>query len=366
MLSFFLLKVFLFVFLTVSAVNGRACSFSCSSNCLKMITKQTLANGSVKLTVSASSCQSSGTVSWIACLNSGCSATSCDGNTPTSSNKCSSVQVATFLFPATALTGLGASLQMGDPSQGGNIVCTTGSGSNCLGSSSVTCTVSGSTPVSGVCQIDFLNNLWNNPDFSTGKPQCSTSSQCVASDLCAVQTCTSGFCKQTVAPSTQVCRASAGVCDVTEKCDGTNLACPTNSFSPSTTMCRAAMTYSDSTSCDVAEYCTGSGANCPNDQYKASGVTCRPTAGSCDVQETCSGSSPQCPTDQFASSSTVCRPKVVNSDGTSCDIEEKCTGSSATCPADQVVASGTSCRNAAGLCDNIETCNGVSNSCPNR
>ena len=35
------------------------------------------------------------------------------------------------------------------------------------------------------------------------------------------------------------CRASAGVCDLAEACDGATAACPANGFAPATTQCRA-------------------------------------------------------------------------------------------------------------------------------
>ena len=62
------------------------------------------------------------------------------------------------------------------------------------------------------------------------------------------------------AKSTAVCRASAGVCDVAESCDGVSNDCPRDAFAPATTVCRPS-----AGTCDVAEICTGSSASCPAD-----------------------------------------------------------------------------------------------------
>ncbi|MGH7428777.1 MAG: hypothetical protein ACREJ4_10570, partial [Candidatus Methylomirabilaceae bacterium] len=79
----------------------------------------------------------------------------------------------------------------------------------------------------------------------------------------------------TPAPATTECRASAGVCDVAESCDGAG-ACPADGFKASTTECRASAGV-----CDVAESCPGDGATCPADGFKASTTECRASAGVC-------------------------------------------------------------------------------------
>src|SRR4030042_5926237 len=49
-------------------------------------------------------------------------------------------------------------------------------------------------------------------------------------DECSLGDCASGFCDGTgacdIEPITTECRASLGVCDVAENCDGINVACP--------------------------------------------------------------------------------------------------------------------------------------------
>src|SRR5205823_3488808 len=74
------------------------------------------------------------------------------------------------------------------------------------------------------------------------------------------------------AKSTAVCRPSAGICDVTESCDGVGDNCPTDGFVAAGTTCRAAAGV-----CDLAETCTGSSASCPADAKST--AVCRPAAG---------------------------------------------------------------------------------------
>jgi len=150
-----------------------------------------------------------------------------------------------------------------------------------------------------------------------------------------------------------VCRAAAGPCDVAESCDGTTNVCPPNSFTPPSTTCRAA-----AGDCDVAENCSGTSAACPPD-LKKSGTTCRASAGVCDVAELCDGTSDTCPPDSFLPNSTTCRFS-----GGDCDDPEFCSGTSANCPPDAKKAAGTTCRGSAGACDVAEVCDGTSNTCP--
>lgn len=160
--------------------------------------------------------------------------------------------------------------------------------------------------------------------------------------------CCSSTCQ--FEPSTTVCRATAGGCDIAENCTGVSATCPANALRPNGFTCRAAAGI-----CDLAETCNGSSAACPNDAKST--AVCRAAVDVCDVAESCNGSANTCPTDTFQTSITVCRPAA----GV-CDTAENCTGSSASCPAD---AKKTSvCRAAAGICDVAESCDGVSNNCP--
>jgi hypothetical protein len=47
-----------------------------------------------------------------------------------------------------------------------------------------------------------------------------------------------------------------------------------------------------------------------------------------------------------------------------CDLAEKCTGSSAACPTDKFLAKGAVCRAAVSVCDAAESCDGASAACP--
>ncbi|MCC6850285.1 MAG: hypothetical protein IT294_17475, partial [Deltaproteobacteria bacterium] len=129
----------------------------------------------------------------------------------------------------------------------------------------------------------------------------------------------------------QVCRVSAGVCDVADTCTGSSASCPADAKSSG--VCRPAAGV-----CDIAESCDGSNDTCPGDAFASAATVCRASAGVCDVQENCTGSSAPCPGDAFAPSSTVCR----GSAGV-CDVAENCTGSAAACPGDAFEPSSTVC-----------------------
>ena len=188
----------------------------------------------------------------------------------------------------------------------------------------------------------------------------SSSTVCRASNgVCDVaETCTgaNAACPaDSFRPSSTVCRLSAGVCDTAETCTGAAAACPADSFQPSSTVCRASAGV-----CDAAEMCTGAAAACPGDAKLTAGTQCRASAGICDVAESCDGAANDCPADTFASASTVCRA----SNGV-CDTAETCTGANAACPADSFQPSSTVCRASAGVCDTAETCTGAAAACPN-
>jgi hypothetical protein len=213
-----------------------------------------------------------------------------------------------------------------------------------------------------------------------------TCASCDDANACTTDACVNGVCTHTAVAAGTVCRASAGVCDVAEVCNGTSAACPVDAFSPASTVCRAsagacdvadtctgtsavcpADAFSPSTTvcraavgaCDVAEKCTGSAAACPSDAKVASGTVCRPANGACDAPEVCDGASGACAGDAFVAAGVVCRAAAG-----SCDAPEVCSGASAVCPSDVLLASGTECRAAAGPCDVAESCSGASAACP--
>src|SRR5262245_36955872 len=147
-----------------------------------------------------------------------------------------------------------------------------------------------------------------------------------------------GLCTFTNQPSTTICRAAAGVCDVAEFCTGTSPDCPADGFASAATVCRA-----QNGVCDVAETCPGNGPNCPADGFASAATVCRASAGICDVAETCPGNGPNCPADGFASAATVCRASA----GV-CDVAENCPGNAPSCPPDGVASPATGCRPAPG------------------
>jgi len=151
-----------------------------------------------------------------------------------------------------------------------------------------------------------------------------------------------------------VCRASGGVCDIEETCDGTAVTCPADTFESAATVCRASGGV-----CDIEETCDGTAAICPGDALESAATVCRASGGVCDIEETCDGTAVACPADAVESAATVCRAS-----GGVCDIEETCDGSAVTCPADAVESAATVCRASGGLCDIEETCDGTGAACP--
>jgi hypothetical protein len=157
-----------------------------------------------------------------------------------------------------------------------------------------------------------------------------------------------------VVPAATTCRPSAGLCDVAETCDGAHAACPADVVAPAATPCRPS-----TGACDVAETCDGAHAACPADVMAPAATPCRPSAGACDVAESCDGAHPVCPADVVAPAATPCRPSAG-----ACDVAESCDGTSAACPSDVVAPAATPCRPSAGACDVAESCDGTSAACP--
>jgi cysteine-rich repeat protein len=95
------------------------------------------------------------------------------------------------------------------------------------------------------------------------------------------------------------CRASAGICDVGEFCDGASADCPPDE--KLTTVCRPAAHI-----CDAAEFCDGVSDDCPITDLPANGLAC-PDGDLCNGDEICVG--------------WVCMPGVP----LVCDDEDICT-----------------------------------------
>jgi hypothetical protein len=195
--------------------------------------------------------------------------------------------------------------------------------------------------------------------FCTDGVCCNTACDAGVTDCMACSTTqggtTNGTCTALTATAAAAitCRASAGVCDVAEKCSPSSSVCPANGFLGNTTTCRAA-----SGVCDAAETCTGTTASCPGDAMKPSTTVCRAAAGACDAAEMCTGTSNACPADGLLAIGTVCRPLA----GT-CDVAETCNGG-ITCPPDAFAPIFTTCRASINpFCDPAELCLGTTAQC---
>jgi hypothetical protein len=131
------------------------------------------------------------------------------------------------------------------------------------------------------CRTDICNGsggcaLSNDPDGTA----CGSASDTACDNP---DTCLSGTCRANLEPSTTVCRAQSGICDVAERCDGVSPTCPADAVQPPTMVCRASTGV-----CDAAENCDGVGKTCPADAYAPSGTPC-PDADPC-TDDTCDGS----------------------------------------------------------------------------
>ncbi|GEM_PF-6432642 len=101
--------------------------------------------------------------------------------------------------------------------------------------------------------------------------QCNFDGDCNSlDDICSYGICNTSFkCEVKFNLSSTLCRASAGVCDVTEKCTGSSAACPVDAFNASVTLCR-----NNVSECDEQEFCLGDNATCPANTNKTDGTIC--------------------------------------------------------------------------------------------
>ena len=138
-----------------------------------------------------------------------------------------------------------------------------------------------------------------NPGAYSPVASATTSGGCTSNSQCGTGFCVSGVCCNsacndgcgacnaaghvgtcTAVASGTVCRAANGPCDPADTCNGTSLACPTNSPLPEGAAC------SDGSACTVGDHCSagvcqpGANVSCPSDFCHSAG-TCDPATGFC-------------------------------------------------------------------------------------
>jgi MYXO-CTERM domain-containing protein len=114
------------------------------------------------------------------------------------------------------------------------------------------------------------------------------------------------------------CRASAGICDPAESCDGVNVNCPANQFDKTTTCSAPSCTNGTGT---LAAVCNGSGASCPTAVQKA----CDPyTCGATACLTTCAADT-DCTPGNYCAVGGKCTPK--GTIGASCSAGVQCLSS---------------------------------------
>ncbi len=120
--------------------------------------------------------------------------------------------------------------------------------------------------------------------------QCSIENKCYdngtkhPTSLCLV--CNTDLSTTDWSPATSgtICRVSSGECDVAEKCDGVNAACPEDTHKPIDTPCG----NSNESICDAPDSCDGFGECRAN--YAAESTPCTDDGNLCNGSETCNNS----------------------------------------------------------------------------
>ncbi|MBW2701981.1 MAG: hypothetical protein JRF33_14285, partial [Deltaproteobacteria bacterium] len=198
----------------------------------------------------------------------------------------------------------------------------------------------------GECQVDVCDGSGGcdttNLDDGTA---CGDATDSLCDDP---DTCLDGQCEVNLAGAGTECRASLGVCDPVELCDGVNVGCPGDVLAGNSTECRASLGV-----CDPVEVCDGVNVGCPGDVLAGNSTECRASLGVCDPAEVCDGVNVACPGDVLAGNSTEC-----NASTGICDPVEVCDGVNVGCPADVLAGNGTVCRVAADDCDVDDFCDG--------
>jgi len=199
------------------------------------------------------------------------------------------------------------------------------------------------------CTTDSCEIVGNNGTCS----HTTNDSACDDGNECTTDTCVAASgCSNTPNTGAACGSSSDTVCDNPDTCDANGVCQPNNE--PTTTVCRA-----DAGDCDVAENCDGAGS-CPADGFEPAGTQCGDTTDTvCDNPDTCNATG-QCANDNNEPTTTVCR-----ADTGDCDVAENCDGAGS-CPADGFEPPGTACGSSTDTaCDNPDTCNATGTCQPN-
>jgi hypothetical protein len=177
--------------------------------------------------------------------------------------------------------------------QSGNRTTTTGGG----GGGGSSCTAKTCSDYSGQC------GSLDNGCRGAITCDCDSESECISGSCTKIAECTSdinctylngtcglGFCNLTLQKcgvnynqTTDICRVSQGICDITERCSGSLLDCPIDLFNLSTVICKE-----NASDCDAVDYCSGNAAGCV-DQNKSDGASCNGGLWICNSGKCISG-----------------------------------------------------------------------------
>lgn len=194
---------------------------------------------------------------------------------------------------------------------------------------------------------------------------CTSAADCPTSSTCATSQCVDGVCF--AFPDADACPATS-YCDLTRGCvpyeggDVCGTPCTLGECGVGRWLCGAGgtmtcepfLTRPPGEPCGEG-VCDGTGAceACVPGEACETGNACEVGITDCSTgHQVCVGTGPR-------PSGTSCREAT----GV-CDAAEVCDGSSVACPSDARVAAGTECRASAGDCDAAEVCDGTEAACP--
>ncbi len=137
------------------------------------------------------------------------------------------------------------------------------------------------------------------------------------SDRCA----TTGGCRHDALPSTEICRAAVGPCDLAESCNGTASNCPPDAIASLGSTCSVAADI-----CDLPDHCDGVTTDCPDTEGLGNDVLCDTACVTGDyVEHTCQGH--QC----VASLPVACADACACSNDTCADGADACSADFSSC-----------------------------------